>query len=502
MTLDSTRARVVFVALLLTAYVSVTVAAALTQRPRTDEGYFASPALNLITTGSMGTPILEDGPYMKGVHEHTYWMPPLHMLAQAAWYEVFGFGLTAMRMLSMAWGLLLLAAWYLIMRTISGDETISLLTAGVIAVDYNFLLCAGSGRMDMMSAALGFSGLAAYLALRERRFGLAMLVGNALVCAAGLTHPVGGYLAFSGIAFLMLYYDWRRLRPASLALAAVPYLAGAAGWGLYIMQDPAGFMSQFGTNATMDNRLSGLTSPLMGIYREITSRYFVAFGLGPHSEGNYGPIWVKSVVLLFYVAGVVGAISNREIRSDKGYRALMYMLGIYFLLLSVLDAQKAYYYLPHIAPFFAALLVVWLRWSAAKRRLPAWLAAGIAVVLVAVGVGGTAFRSRINSYKTSYLPLIQFLHQTADPDRSSIVGPASLGFELGFPATLVDDVRLGYLSGNRPDHIVVSTEYEWVFNDYRKSQPEFYRFIQHRLNSEYKKVYERAGWRVYKRIAP
>lgn len=499
MTLNTTRARVIVAVLLLAAYASVTVGAARNQRPRTDEGYFASPALNLITTGSMGTPILEEGTHMEGIRERTFWMPPLHMLAQAAWYKAVGFGLVSMRMLSLVWGLVLLAAVYVLVKTISRDETAALLAAGVVAVDYNFLLCAGSGRMDMMSAALGFSGLAAYLALRERRFKLAQVAGNALVCAAGLTHPVGGYLAFAGIAFLVLYYDWRRLRPATLALAAVPYLAGGAAWGMYIVQDPAAFLSQFGTNARMDNRLSGLTSPLTGIYREITSRYFVAFGLGPHSEGNYGPIWAKSVVLLLYAAGVVGAVSNREIRKDKGYRALMWLLGIYFLLLSVFDAQKAYYYLPHVVPFYAALLMIWLRWNAARRKLPVWVAAGIAVILVAVGVGGTAFRNRINSYQASYVPLIQFLQKNAQPGGSVILGPASLGFGLGFPSTFVDDVRLGYLSGRRPDYIVVSTEYQWVFNDYRKSQPEFYRFIQHRLTKEYEKLYDRAGWQVYRR---
>lgn len=498
MSLDLIRNRIILVALVLATYMSLTVAAAVTQRPRTDEGYFASPALNLVTSGSMGTPILEEGDYMKGVHEHTYWMPPLDMLAQAAWYEVFGFSLTAMRLMSMAFGVMLLAACYVMTKAVSRDETVALLTAGVVAVDYNFLLCAGSGRMDVMSAALGFSGLAAYLALRERRFGMAVLAGNALVCAAGLTHPVGGYLSFSGIAFLMLYYDRRRLRPAALALAAAPYFAGAVGWGWYILQDPAGFVSQFGTNAKMDNRLGGLTSPLMGIYREITSRYFVAFGLGPHSEGNYGPIWVKSIVLVIYFAGVIGAVSSREIRSDKGYRALIYLLGIYFLLLSILDAQKAYYYLPHVIPFFAALLVLWLRLGVAKRRLPTWLAAGAAIVLVTVGAGGTVFRCRIDTYKSSYAPLVQFLRQTMKPD-STLVGAASLGFGLGFPPTLVDDARLGYLSGRTPDFIAVSAEYDMVFADYRRREPEFYRFIQNRLTKEYRMVYDQAGWRVYRR---
>src|SRR5215216_4923081 len=90
-------------------YISLAVGVSLTKTPEIDEGWFASPALNLITTGSMGTTVLEPTgtltSKLKGINQHTYWVMPLHLLAQAGWYEVFGFSLFSMRLLSIAWGL-------------------------------------------------------------------------------------------------------------------------------------------------------------------------------------------------------------------------------------------------------------------------------------------------------------------------------------------------------------------------------------------------------------
>ena len=73
-----------------------------------NEAWFASPALTFLHEGYLGTTILESkGTWMEGIDRHTYWIPPLHLLLQAAWYHVFGFGLISMRSLSMAAGLTL-----------------------------------------------------------------------------------------------------------------------------------------------------------------------------------------------------------------------------------------------------------------------------------------------------------------------------------------------------------------------------------------------------------
>ena len=138
-------------------YLALAVASSLTKRPWGDEGWFASPAYNLLTKGSMGTTVLEPSGWLKGIDKHTFWVAPLHLVVQAAWYKVVGFGLQQMRALSTAFGLLALVSWVLIMKALTGDKRVALLTFALLAVDYVFVTGASFGRMDMMCAGLGFA---------------------------------------------------------------------------------------------------------------------------------------------------------------------------------------------------------------------------------------------------------------------------------------------------------------------------------------------------------
>jgi 4-amino-4-deoxy-L-arabinose transferase-like glycosyltransferase len=478
-------------------YVALALLAAVTLRPRTDEGFFASPALNLVETGSMGTPVLEAGhTFMKDINRYTYWITPLDFLAQAGWYEVFGFSLFSMRALSTLWAVLALAAWYLMLRRMSHSEGLALFGVALIGLDYNFLIGGSSGRMDMMAASLGFCAFASYLLLRERNFSAALVVSNALVCAAGLTHPVAGYLYFAGTAFLTVYYDRKRIRFGHIAIALLPYVIGAAGWGWYILKDPEAFRAQFTTNATMHGRLTGLSAPWMGFVHEVQGRYLNAFGLGRHSVGHEGPVYLKILILLAFVTGLAGAVFTREIRRDEGYRALMLLAAIFFVLLSIFDGQKAYYYLIHIFPFYAALTAAWVYrlWQRRAMLRPA-IVAGVAGVL-ALQLGALVYHATRFTYARSYGPAIEFLKATVAPERT-IVGSASLGFGLNFASNLVDDVRLGYFTGRKPDYIVVNEEYYLVFRDYAVSEPAIHDFILTRLNQEYDRIYDRAGFQVY-----
>ncbi len=495
--LKTRRAQILLAAGIAGLYIALATLAAYTVRPRADEGFFASPALNLLENGSMGTPVIEPGhAFMKDIDRYTYWITPLHFLVQAAWYAVFGFGLVSMRELSTVWALAALAAWYLWMRRLSGSGTLPLLAVALIGLDYNFVIGGSSGRMDMMAAALGYAGLASYWLLREKRLTVALMVSNALVCAAGLTHPVAGYLYFSGLALLELLYDRKRIVARQTALALVPYVIGAAGWGWYILKDPSAFEAQFATNATMHGRLSGFTAPLMAFWREIQGRYLMVFGLGWHSSGHEGPVYLKIFILIAFMTGLAGAIATREIRRDRGYRTLMLLAALFFVLLAVFDGQKAYYYLIHVFPFYAALTAVWIHrvW----QRRPAWkpvLAAGVAGVL-ALQIGAVVYLSTRQTYARTYAPAIEFL-RTAVPPGHTIMGSASLGFGLGFPRNLVDDVRLGCLTGRKPDYIVVNEEYARVFRDYSFHEPDIYRFIVARLTNEYDPVYDHEGVRIY-----
>src|ERR1017187_3377740 len=96
---------------ILLVFVALAVLCAHVNLPGTDEAWFASPALNLIAQGHFGTSVLDPTAAFRknnltGINRHTYWIPPLYPLMQAAWDRVAGFGLMHVPYFSAVWGLL------------------------------------------------------------------------------------------------------------------------------------------------------------------------------------------------------------------------------------------------------------------------------------------------------------------------------------------------------------------------------------------------------------
>lgn len=481
-------------------YLALAVGSARTKSPWSDEAWFAQAGLNLATRGEMTTPVLETtGTKFKGLDRHTYWVMPLHLVTQAGWYKVFGFSLLSMRVLSAVFGLLALFSWYFIVGKLSGNQKIALLAFVLLAFDYVFVMAASFGRGDMMSAALGAAGLAAYLCLRERDFKWAILTSQSLIAACGLTHPNGGVAFFLGLLFLTFYFDRARLNWRHLGLAAIPYVIGAIGWGAYILQAPSDFVAQFTANASTGGRMSGLTSPLSAIKNEITTRYLTAFGLGAHTAGSSGPIWLKSLVLLAYVVALAGCLSVRSIRAHKGYRALLVLTGIFFLVLTFFDGQKLSFYLVHIVPLYTALLAVWIYWCYSKRFVPAWLLALSVCGLLAIQLGGILYRMKLNVYRKSYVAATDFIKTHARAD-SKVMGSAVLGFELGYER-VVDDVRFGFNTGKRADFLVINDVYEDSIKHYRAGGEgaALAAHVNNLLTQEYELVYDRNFYQIYAR---
>ncbi len=212
-------------ALIVLVYLGLGLTNVFTRAPWCDEAWFGNPAYNLAYKGFMGTTVLEPASStwksvkLTGIDRHTYWVMPLNLLVNAAGFRVFGFSIYSMRLLSLLWGLIALCAWGAILWKLTGQPLLTLGSLGLIAVDYHFLLQASDGRMDVMTVALGWSGVAAYLLLRERSFPLAVAVSQSLAAMAFFTHPNGAMLALI-LAVTTLYFDRRRVRFGTVALAA------------------------------------------------------------------------------------------------------------------------------------------------------------------------------------------------------------------------------------------------------------------------------------------
>ena len=478
-------------------FVAIAVLCAHTNLPWSDEGWFANPAFNLITKGNFGTTVLDPTASFRtnnltGIHEHTYWMVPLFPLMEAAWFRAIGFGLMHARYLSIFWGLVALWAWYRMLKILTGDERVAVLALGLMAVDFTVLWTSSVGRMDMMAAALGGASLTAFLVLRERNFTRAVLVSQSLVAAAGLTHPMAaGYCC--GLAALTVYSDWKRIRTRHFVVAAVPYLVGAIGWGLYIMQAPRDFLAQFGGNAA--ERGLPITDPMAIIHSQIVVRFLYMFGMAPDTRGFSHS---KILILAAYAAGVLGVVLNRELRSRRGIRSLLLVSGVSLLVMVALDREAQHQYLIHFVVWMISLTAVAGVWWWERRSVPRWaLALGLAAVVL-VQVATTGRRVSQRAYSTVYLATTDYLKAHAQ-ENSTIMGSAELWFELANRG-VVDDPRLGYRSGRRPDFIVIDRNRyaEWI-PQYEQREPQTYRYIRGMMDREFHQVLENGGYTVYAR---
>jgi hypothetical protein len=199
-----------------------------------------------------------------------------------------------------------------------------------------------------------------------------------------------------------------------------------------------------------------------------------------------------------YVVALVGSLSVREIRAHKGYRALLVLTALFFIIMTVLDGQKLAWYLIHIVPPYTALLAVWLGWCWRNRFAPRWSLAAAVCGLLLLQVGGVLYRMKANSYGKSFSPAVAFLKGRADKT-TFIMASADLDFGLGFDSRVLDDFRLGFDSGKRPDYIVVEEIYEDNWTAVRASHPEVYGHVRRLLAEEYRVIYDQSFYKIYAR---
>ena len=489
-------------ACVILGYLGLTIVRALTEVPGVDEGYFANPAFNLMQTGRMATTVMEpEGSPFTRIDQHTYWIMPLHPVFLAAWFKLFGFGLIPLRLFSVFWGLVALTSWFAIVRTLWGQHRLALLVVGLLSIDYIFVVCASSGRMDMMCAALGSAAFATYLVLRTRHLMLAVLLSQTLIVMSGLTHPMG-VLFFFGLLFISLYLDRRSLGWRLVAVAVVPYVIGAAGWGAYISRDFPAFKDQFIANATMGSddidadRFAGARSPVAGLKLEITQRYIASFASALRRGEPLGPAHFKVLILGVYLIGVVGSLMIRSIRQSPNFRLIIITTIIFFSGLTLIDSQKAYYYLVHIIPFYLtmAALVVAYYWIN-RHKLRMYLLASLSFLAV-FETGGILYRARANGYATDFLPAASFLRTRTD-QQSQIAASPAVALGLGFPPNVIGDPVLGLRTGRKFEYIVVDPEFAHTITTSKNRNPRLHGYITRLLAEEYTVVFQNDSYTLY-----
>jgi 4-amino-4-deoxy-L-arabinose transferase-like glycosyltransferase len=469
-------------------YFAASIGRMLTKKPWCDEAWLASPAYNLITTGQMGTSFGLLWP--PGIDKYTFWQPPLYFLIQAGWYKVLGFGLFAMRSLSLVTGIILLFSLYVIVKSLSRSRGVALLAVLFTTVDICFNYAAVDGRMDMTQAAFGFAGIAAYLTFRECNLRCAMLISHSLVACSGLTHP-NGILPFVGLIFLTCYFDFARLTPKNILIALIPYILGAICWGIYIFNDISLFIAQFGEN--ISGRLYGLTSFWVGLKLEIMNRYLATYGFGKTSSILYK---LPLIILVIYITAVLSIACNYNLRRSKGNKTLLFLVAIYFSVMSIIIGNKAHSYLVNIIPLYTSALAIWIDWRWRDYFRSYLVTLSIVACFMFLQIGSLIYFIYKNNYNYLYLPAARILEQHSRQNQL-IVGSAELAFYIGFDRNLIDDPNRIFSEHLNPDLIVIEDRYRLAMNQCNETSIVPFCNIVYLLDNNFVQIYKDSAYTIY-----
>lgn len=476
-----------FACIALLVALGLTLGYIIARSPWWDEGLFADVALNFRNYGHLGSSALDPSGYLlwPQVHRYTYWQFPLYLVALGSWFQVVPETIRWMRLFSLGWECLYLAAWFLLVRAWSRNERLALFITCVVALDYSVISAASDGRMEMMCAALGYAGMAAYASLRESRWMAAIAAASLFGAASFFCHPMGAVTNASIAALLLL--DWRLINWRRIWVACIPYAIGVIFCALYVMQAPQIFEAQY--HAATNYRVRTVFTITKGIFLDAYERYWSNFFLLQTGINK-----ARVVILAFAVIGTLAVTADPVLRKQVLGRRLLMLVAISYVGIAVVDNQGFPFYLVYSLPLMTACGALWVyaKWQEPGfgRFVPAaLLAASLSIVM-----GGYALKISKNDYKKLYQPAVAAAREY---QRSGgvIMGGSELGFMLGFRSgQLVDDRYLGYFSGLKPEVYVQSQYY------YRMPGPELRRawdVSRQRLKNEYHLVFQNADYRIY-----
>ncbi|HEY0795579.1 MAG TPA: hypothetical protein VGD64_07340 [Acidisarcina sp.] len=460
------------------------------EHPTGNEAWFSNPAIDLMVRHRMGTPVLDAaGSGLTGIGQHTYWTMPLYTLAEVPWYLLFGYTVVSQRLLSMICGLGVLWCVYRLASRLS-TAWAAVLSVVLVSCDWMFIRQAADGRMDMLCALLGFGGLAIYVSLRDGSFRRAIFLSNLAAAASCMTHPCGMY-ATTGLWATTLYLDRKRLSWSDVGVAAIPYCVAALSWAAYISRAPADFAAQMrwnvkGVQAYLGGRdRTTALNPLKAFRAEVQLRYFDHY----HSH----------VIPIIYLLGTAALVllawrSRRRDHIVFGGLALLFFLEMMWL-----EGLKGDGYLVHSVPVLAMALAVglcsvWLR----SKRLTLAFVVVVAGVLVSRQAATAHWFGNGAASSRDYFSVVDFVAAHHAP-HEELIGSAELGYKLGFKNGLTEDWRIGYVSRKSPRLIVIGKQWRMWLKNPKDKDPDFSKFVDHRLNVEYAPVLENATYTVYER---
>lgn len=165
----------------------------------------------------------------------------------------------------------------------------------------------------------------------------------------------------------------------------------------------------------------------------------------------------------------------------------------------MLDGMKQHYYMIYITPTLTAILAVFINWLWSQNKPLKLLSAGILLVFIGIHSSANFLRFKRDDYHANYLAVGNVLNQNAQP-HDLIMASSEFWFILNHKENLVDDYRLGYLTGKKPAFIVMdSPRYKDWFANLAERENATYQFIENTLRNDYLIIYEDETYQIYKR---
>jgi hypothetical protein len=464
-------------------FIALSLGYSLTREPWWDEGLFVDVAITFRNHGHLGSSTLDSHGFLPlpEVDRFTYWQFPLYLVSLGNWFRFVPATAIWMRVFSVVWGCVYVVCWFLIVRHLSGKESLALLVSSVVALNYATIAAASDGRMDMICAGLGYAGIASYICLRESGWTRAAVLAACFGAASLFCHPMGALMTISMLGIGVL--DRPHISGKRLSAVCLPYVVGALLCFLYILQAPNVFFAQ--SKAASGYRLTGGWALTRNLLNDAYLRYF-QFYFGQLNGINK----LKSASLLFAVVGTLALALNRKRISDPLGRILLMLVCVAFVGVAVIDNQKIPVYFVYSLPVMSACGAVWTYDCWQRGGLVRVLSSALLVSSVLSAVGGFWYKIYLNPYDHLYKPAMAVVKQVLPPG-GLIMGGSELGFALGFGSHLIDDRYLGYFSKRRAD--------VFVQNQYYGGVGPAWHYTRAMLQTEYHLCFENALYRIYVR---
>ena len=299
--------------------------------------------------------------------------PPLYYTLLHFWLQLGAESDTAVKLLSLFWGVLLIPAIYALCQQLFSNRLVSLTAALLVAVSPFHILYSHELRMYTQLMFLVVAGTTVYLQARHKNGAGWWILTGILFLSAVYTHLFAFFvLAGVGLHTLVKFRNNRRAFWAITAIIAIILLCFVPWLKLILAEvEPALGSLRPLQQATIFNPLKPITAPV-----------FLLFGMS-------SSFWFSGLILfVFFAYLIILLLELRKLgrQAIPSGMTLMFLINLCVLGIPLLVYMVQPFFLPERTLAAAApFLIILLSWGVTQRQTPLPYLTGLALLLMVVG---------------------------------------------------------------------------------------------------------------------